>query len=668
MRFLAPDRRRRPIGVAVALVALTASLASALPSSPAAMAGRTVTYTPPPAPTPPNPMPVRPAGLLAPDQGALFGMHTIPDQSAKDPSGMGIVKREQLLGRTLDIDNHYYDCNGPVPTFRETWDIAQGRIPLVSWGRLCDKTLVANGSMDAELGKIADGFKALGAPFFLRWSWEGDANMNQQYNHSKETYIASWRHLHDLFVAHGVTNAIWVWCPVSLNFYPPPGQTSNDPTLAPNHAINGQGAQPFYPGDDVVDWMCADGYAWGPGLASASRQEPFQELFQAFYNWAAPHNKPMMIGETGAMENNPGDKANWFKAMQLSVEQHYPLIRAFLYFDVVGANTANYDWQIDTTPEALAAFKAMASDPYFNVRATLPPPYGTGSPSTDPGSPPPPSGPGTTPPPDPGNPPDPGMQGTPAPARSGYWMLGSDGAVYPFGAAGTYGDAVGRLGGTATAVHVEPTPTGAGYWLVDSAGSVATFGDAAGFGGVKAGQLAAGETVTSLSATGSGRGYWIFTDRGRVLPLGDAAFYGDMSAVKLNGPVVGSIPTTTGKGYYLVGSDGGIFAFGDAVFRGSMGAVKLNAPVESLVPDANGGGYWLVASDGGIFAFGDAPFKGSMGGKPLNKPVAGMVRYGAGYLMVGRDGGIFSFSDLPFAGSLGAHPPAHPIVSVAALG
>jgi len=668
--LLAGGRRRLGATLLVAVTLGTLAGAVVQSSSVPARAGRTVPYTPPPPPTAPDPMPVRPAGLLAPAQGALFGMHTIPDQAAKDPSGMGITKREQQLGRTLDIDNHYYDCNGPVPTFRESWDIAQGRIPLVSWGRLCDKALVANGSMDVELGRIADGFKALGAPFFLRWSWEGDAKMNQSTSHDAKTYIAAWRHLHDLFAAHGVTNAIWVWCPVSLDFYPPPGQTSTDPTLAPNHAINGIGAQPYYPGDDVVDWMCADGYAWGPGLASATRQEPFQELFQAYYNWAAPHNKPLMIGETGAMENNPGDKANWFTAMYASVKQHFPLIRAFLYFDVVGANTANYDWQIDTTPESLAAFKAMADDPYFNVRATLPPPYGTGSAAPgDPGTTPPTTAPPTTTPTsDPGGNGGPPTQGTAASARSGYWMLGSDGAVYPFGAASAHGDAVGHLAAGAAAVHVEPTPSGAGYWLVDSAGTVSAFGDAAAFGGVKAGQLAQGESVTSLSATPSGRGYWVFTDRGRVLPYGDATFSGDMSAVHLNGPVVGSIATTSGKGYYLVGSDGGIFAFGDAVFRGSMGAVKLNAPVEALVPDASGAGYWLVASDGGIFAFGDAPFRGSMGGKPLNKPVAGMVRYGAGYLMVGRDGGIFSFSDLPFAGSLGDHPPAHPIVSVATLG
>ena len=108
-RFPTPHGRRRPVGVAlVALAALAASLGSGLSSLPTAMAGRTVTYTPPPDPTPPNPMPVRPAGLLAPDQGALFGMHTIPDQAAKDPSGMGITKREQQLGRTLDVIAHRF--------------------------------------------------------------------------------------------------------------------------------------------------------------------------------------------------------------------------------------------------------------------------------------------------------------------------------------------------------------------------------------------------------------------------------------------------------------------------------------------------------------------------------------------------------------------------------
>ena len=247
--------------------------------------------------------------------------------------------------------------------------------------------------------------------------------------------------------------------------------------------------------------------------------------------------------------------------------------------------------------------------------------------------------------------------------KSGYWMLGSGGAVYAFGDAPNHGQPV--LAAGVEAVDLEPTPGSGGYWIVDSNGVVYAFGDARHFGNLDRARLSNGERITSLSATPDGSGYWIFTTRGRVLAFGDARHFGDVAAVALNGPVLDSIPTPSGLGYYMVASDGGIFAFGDAEFAGSMGGQRLNKPVQSLVPDADGAGYWLVASDGGIFAF-DSPFRGSLGSVRLNKPIKGMVRYGNGYLMVGTDGGIFAFSDKPFAGSLGANPPAHPIVSVAA--
>jgi hypothetical protein len=258
-------------------------------------------------------------------------------------------------------------------------------------------------------------------------------------------------------------------------------------------------------------------------------------------------------------------------------------------------------------------------------------------------------------------PPSPGP--VPAPLRSGYWMVGSDGKVFPFADAMSYGNA-----GTSSAVDLEPTPSGNGYWIVDDLGRIFAFGDALARGNVDQSKLALGEKATSLSATRSGNGYWIFTSKGRVLTFGDAAFLGDVSTVKLNGPVLDSITTPSGAGYYMVASDGGIFAFGDALFYGSMGGATLNAPVQSLVPDADSVGYWLVAADGGIFSFA-ADFKGSLGSIKLNCPVTGMVRSGPGYLMVGEDGGIFDFSGTTngFKGSLGANPPTNPIVSVAIL-
>ena len=224
---------------------------------------------------------------------------------------------------------------------------------------------------------------------------------------------------------------------------------------------------------------------------------------------------------------------------------------------------------------------------------------------------------GPAPPPPSSPPPD-----TPAGgSSSGYWMVGADGSVHPFGAAVHHGSG----GLTAPAVDLEATPSGQGYWVVDSAGAVAAHGDAGHHGGLGPAQLAAGETVTSVSATPSAAGYWIFTDRGRAFPFGDAAHFGDLAGVALNGPVLDSVPSASGRGYYMVAADGGIFTFGDARFHGSMGAT------------------------------------------PLNRPVVGMVAYGDGYLMVAADGGIFNFSDRPFHSSLGHHPPPHPIVAVASL-
>jgi hypothetical protein len=154
----------------------------------------------------------------------------------------------------------------------------------------------------------------------------------------------------------------------------------------------------------------------------------------------------------------------------------------------------------------------------------------------------------------------PGPSVAAANATSGYWALGVDGHVYTFGAAPHLGNA------PAGAVDLEPTPTGKGYWTLNRNGTVSPFGDATTLGNVAMAKLAKGEEPASLSATPSGKGYWVFTNRGRVLPFGDAPFLGDMSAVQLNGPVLGSVATPSGRGYYMVASDGGIFAFGDAAF------------------------------------------------------------------------------------------------------
>ncbi|HUI47779.1 MAG TPA: fibronectin type III domain-containing protein, partial [Acidimicrobiia bacterium] len=243
-------------------------------------------------------------------------------------------------------------------------------------------------------------------------------------------------------------------------------------------------------------------------------------------------------------------------------------------------------------------------------------------------------------------------------ARAGYWMVGADGHVYPFGNAGRFGNASGP------AVAIATRRDGGGYWTTDAAGNVNSFGAAHPHGGQPT--LEPGERVSTIAATPSGNGYWLFTNQGHAHAYGDAHLYGDLNGVHLNGPIIASVATPTGHGYYMVASDGGVFGFGDAHFHGSTGNLRLNKPIVGIAPTPTNRGYWLVASDGGVFAFG-APFRGSLGGLHLSQPVNGLVAYGNGYLMVASDGGVFDFSNKPFAGSLANTPPTAPIIGIAAF-
>lgn len=277
--------------------------------------------------------------------------------------------------------------------------------------------------------------------------------------------------------------------------------------------------------------------------------------------------------------------------------------------------------------------------------------------------------------------PDAGEAATAHPG-SGYWMLGEDGLIYPFGTAPLCGDISDDFYPSVSppyevAVDIAATPDGRGYWVLESGGYVGYHHcDYDDFRHPQwdyihnefVGSMRPDEEPVSISATPDGGGYWVFTDKGRAIPLGTAQWFGDMGTVALNGPILDSVATPSGRGYWMVASDGGIFAFGDAQFYGSMGGQRLNAPVMSMAPDPDGAGYWLVASDGGIFAFA-APFYGSMGATRLNQPISGIVGSptGAGYLMVAFDGGIFAFGDVPFHGSLGATPPAFAVISVAVM-
>jgi hypothetical protein len=273
--------------------------------------------------------------VIPPKTGTWVGTY-------EEASGSQIVKQnrlfdlEELLGRTVDVDHNYTGWKEPFPGWREKWDVAHGRVPFVSWAKTSTSS-VNSGRYDGMIRDRAEQVKDFGYPILLEWFWEMDGSRNRHIAGSPASFIAAWKRIHRIFERAGVTNVSWVWCPNAWGF-------------------NTGEAQKYYPGDEYVDWICANGYNWAPGR-QGDHWRSFEWIFKPFYEWAVSHNKPLMIGEFGVQERKPGEKAQWLRDAAKTLKTEFPEIKAVVYFNV----KKRYNWRLQTD-SARGAFKYLAKE------------------------------------------------------------------------------------------------------------------------------------------------------------------------------------------------------------------------------------------------------------------------------------------------------------------
>ena len=288
-------------------------------------------------------------GKLAPREATLFGAYVKPTTGYDQADVKNAInRREQQLGRKFDISQQYYKWGKSFPGWKETWDVQQGRIPLIAWSAPATTSSINAGDHDAYIRARADAVKRLGAPVFIRWFSEMDAQFHARQAVSPSAFINAWRRIHRIFAQRGATNVVWVWCGTAAGF-----KSGRAPT--------------FYPGDAYVDWTCADGFNWAPRRAN-STWTSFGDIFRSFYNWGLSRPKPMMIAEVGTEEDyTPGRKADWVKGAAHTIKTSMRNIKAFVYFDAKRTDFSGtvYDWRMDTSPGSLNSFGAMGRDPHF---------------------------------------------------------------------------------------------------------------------------------------------------------------------------------------------------------------------------------------------------------------------------------------------------------------
>jgi beta-mannanase len=273
------------------------------------------------------------SALLVPTQGALLGEYY----------GDGtIAQTDARIGRKPAIHLRYYGWNEDWTTDVPS-DFAAGQIPQITWEPTnIDFNNIVSGSLDSTINARASASKILGHKYLLDFGAEMNGDQAWTGNNAP-LYVSAYRHIHDRFVAAGATNVIWAWCPNVTDV-----NGGNAMTMA------------YYPGDAYVDWTGVDGYNWGTSTSGFAWQS-FHDVFANIYPLLAAKGKPILIGEMASDEVG-GDKAQWITDIVPTLRTNFPLIKAFVWFDVLKER----QWQINSSPASLAAFQSMAKDPYMN--------------------------------------------------------------------------------------------------------------------------------------------------------------------------------------------------------------------------------------------------------------------------------------------------------------
>ena len=236
--------------------------------------------------------------------GVEIGGIEMGDKASLDSVGFGLIRKAVLThakrGGIVTISWH---PRNPL-TGGDAWDVSSDQVvkSLLEGGELHDLF------MDTWLPRLGDFLESLeGTPVIFRpwhensasWFWWGSRLCTEQ--EYKDLYRTTWTYL---VKDRGLTDLLWCYSPNS--------GCSPDEYMA------------RYPGDDVIDLLGLDHYAFiGPDGFGPAADRFTAELTRSLsflYAFSVGHNKMMCLSETG-LEGIPDPK--WW------TEVLYPAVKGF---------------------------------------------------------------------------------------------------------------------------------------------------------------------------------------------------------------------------------------------------------------------------------------------------------------------------------------------------
>jgi hypothetical protein len=328
----------------------------------------------------PSPDPRVTLEVVLPKVGAYTGAF-IDFGEAEDAVALETIEDfEQMVGKHQAIiasSSYWGEQSFPSANLQMIW--RHGSLPLVFWSpwdrpyeqkrgpdRFGLKAILA-GAWNRYIDDWADAAREFGHPLIVSfgdemngdwfpWSgiyYGGGKRLPRQPDEweGPELFRRAYRHVVDRVRARGAHNIQWMF---QTNNYSFPMDTWNFPPA-------------YYPGSNYVDWLGLSVYGeqfndepWADFLILVDW--PYQEIARL------DPKKPIMIAEwaTGEFPNS-GDKAEWIREAFAVMKTKCPRVKAEVYWHERWQNLdqSYSNLHINSSPEALAAYRKAVADPYW---------------------------------------------------------------------------------------------------------------------------------------------------------------------------------------------------------------------------------------------------------------------------------------------------------------
>lgn len=281
-----------------------------------------------------------------PAYGTYIGVY-----SEQDPKvGNIFTKMQSVYGKKHAIHLAYAHWGQGFPASYAKRAKEAGAALQIAWEPDDGLDPVTDGAYLREWARNA---KAAGIPIFLRFAGEMNGAWVKWHGNPAQ-YIAKFRMLHDVFATEA-PNVAMVWSPGDV--------PAND-------------IDPYYPGDEYVDWVGVSLYIepyenGDPSLPSMLATSNVERLTRLYNTYA--DRKPLMLSETGVPHYSHSADEDYTEWAKLNLQRlyeimpyKYPRLKAITYFNVdQQMNNAKNDYSLSTSSEIQNYYKDLIANSYL---------------------------------------------------------------------------------------------------------------------------------------------------------------------------------------------------------------------------------------------------------------------------------------------------------------